>query len=83
MENTSRVLGVIVIVTLLVVTILWQDMKILKLQSQVGTDVENLQTELFTKQMEVGRYEVALGILREEDSVAANKFQLILDTQTE
>lgn len=51
----------------------------LELQKQV----DSLQTELFIKQTEVGRYEMALEILKEEDSVAADHFEYILSTKTE
>ena len=45
--------------------------------------VDSLQTELFIKQTELGRYEVALEIFKEEDSVGADHFEYILNTQTE
>lgn len=45
--------------------------------------IDSLHNELFIKQTEVGRYEVALEMLKEEDSVAAAKFENILYTKTE
>ena len=45
--------------------------------------VDSLQTELFIKQTELGRYEVALELFKEEDSVGADHFEYILNTQTE
>ena len=45
--------------------------------------IDSLRSELFVEQTRVGRYEIALEMLREEDSVAANKFENILYTQTE
>jgi uncharacterized protein YlxW (UPF0749 family) len=45
--------------------------------------VDSLQTELFIKQTQIGRYEIALEIFKEEDSVAADHFEYILSTQAE
>jgi hypothetical protein len=45
--------------------------------------LDSLNNELFIKQTEAGRYEVALELLKEEDSVAADKFHFILVTKTE
>jgi len=45
--------------------------------------IDSLRSELFVEQTKVGRYEIALEMLREEDSVAANKFEYIMYTQTE
>ena len=54
-----------------------------KYSIELSKQVDSLQTELSIKQIEVGRYEMALELLREEDSVAANHFETILSTQTE
>jgi len=45
--------------------------------------VDSLQNELFIKSTEVGRYEIALEILKEKNQKAADEFELILTTQTE
>ena len=45
--------------------------------------IDSLQSELFVQQTIVARYEVALEMLKEEDKKAADKFELILTTQTE
>jgi hypothetical protein len=45
--------------------------------------LDSLNNELFIKQTEAGRYEVAIELLKEEDSVAADKFHFILVTKTE
>jgi hypothetical protein len=45
--------------------------------------LDSLNNELFIKQTEAGRYEVALELFKEEDSVAADKFHFILITKTE
>jgi len=45
--------------------------------------LDSLRSELFVQQTIVGRYEVALEMLKEQDKKAADKFELILTTQTE
>lgn len=45
--------------------------------------VDSLHDENFPCQIELGRYRIALDILKVEDSVAAAKFEEILTTQTE
>ena len=56
-----------------------QQKELAKLRSEIktyqNTNLDSLQTELFINQSNVGRYETALGLLREEDSVAAQKFE--------
>ena len=42
-----------------------------------------LRDSLFIMSTNLGRYEIALEMLREEDSVAAQKFENILYTKTE
>ena len=60
-----------------------------KVEVVVGGDIQKAQTidslnsELFVQQTTVTRYEVALELLREQDKKAADKFELILTTQTE
>jgi hypothetical protein len=63
--------------------------KQLELQPVVGGDIQkaqtidSLQSELFVQQTIVTRYETTLELLKEEDKKAADKFELILTTQTE
>ena len=45
--------------------------------------VDSLRDENFNKSTEVGRYEVALELLKEKNKKAAKEFELILSTQTE
>jgi hypothetical protein len=45
--------------------------------------VDSLQTELFIEKTNVGRYEMALELLKEKDSTAATKFTNILNNETE
>ena len=50
-----------------------------------GGDIkkEELQDSLFILQSELGRYEMTLEILKEDDSLSAQKFEKILLTETE
>jgi len=63
--------------------------KQLQIQPVVGGDIQkantidSLEMELFSAQIQNGRYEVALELLKEQDKKAADKFELILTTQTE
>jgi hypothetical protein len=66
----------------LLFTIYQQYNRINELKPQAAL-VDSLQTELFIKQTEVGRYEMALEELKEKDSKAAKKFEIILQTVTE
>ena len=60
-----------------------------KIEVVVGGDIQkanlidSLQNELFVQGTIVTRYETALELLKEEDKKAADKFELILTTQTE
>jgi septal ring factor EnvC (AmiA/AmiB activator) len=44
---------------------------------------DSLHDEIFPTQIELNRYQIALELLKEEDKKAADKFELILTTQTE
>lgn len=44
---------------------------------------DSLQSEIFVNQTIVMRYQLALDMLKERDSVAAKKFEEILYTETE
>ena len=45
--------------------------------------IDSLNNEVFYKQITIGRYEMAIELLKEQDPQAADKFQLILNTKTE
>jgi hypothetical protein len=45
--------------------------------------IDSVRAENFPLQIQLGRYEVALELLKEEDKKAADKFERILTTQTE
>jgi hypothetical protein len=68
---------------LLLTTIYEQNNVINKYKVKANTNVDSLQSELFQAQSQLGRYEVALQMLKEEDSVAADHFEYILSTKTE
>ena len=68
---------------LLLTTIYEQNNTINEYKAKVKVNVDSLQTELFIKQTEVGRYEMALEMFKEEDSVGADHFEHVLSTKTE
>ena len=68
---------------LLLTTIYEQNNTINEYKAKTKVNVDSLQTELFIKQTEVGRYEMALEMFKEEDSVGADHFEHILSTKTE
>jgi len=64
--------------------IIIKDFKYYELQiDSLNNQVDSLNQELFIKQANISNYEMTLELLKEQDSKAANKFQLILNTQTE
>ena len=77
---------IVLIAAILFGTIIFQEYRVAQLSAKLesnSVNVDSLQNELFIKQTEVGRYEVALEIFKEEDSVGADHFEHILSTQTE
>jgi hypothetical protein len=68
---------------LLLTTIYEQNNVINKYKVKANINIDSLQSELFQTQSQLGRYEVALEMLKEEDSVAADHFEFILSTKTE
>jgi len=68
---------------LLLTTIYEQNNVINKYKAKANINIDSLQTKLFQAQSQAGKYEVALELFKEEDSVAADHFELILSTQTE
>jgi hypothetical protein len=64
--------------------IITKDFKYYELQiDSLNNQVDSLNQELFIKQANISNYEMTLELLKEQDSKAADKFQLILNTQTE
>ncbi len=49
----------------------------------LNRDIDSLNHEVFHKQLIIGKYEMALELLKEQDPKAADNFELILNTQTE
>jgi len=81
-EYINPLLRVFSVVALISVVFM-QDREIKKLKASTTVNADSLQTELFISQTEVVRYEMAAGLLKEEDSVAGNKFTEILNKETE
>jgi hypothetical protein len=52
-------------------------------RAQIINERDSLRDELFIRFTEVGRYETALEIFKEQNKKAADEFELILTTQTE
>jgi hypothetical protein len=50
---------------------------------QKANIIDSLESELFVQQKIVARYEMTLELLKEKDKNAADKFELILTTETE
>jgi hypothetical protein len=79
----------IAILMLVVIYIQYTEIKELKVKSQTTSDIvltnqiDSLRNELFTNEMRVARYEIALELLKEQNQKAANEFELIFTTQTE
>ena len=46
-------------------------------------NIDSLQIELFQAQNNIGRYEIALELLSQEDTLAAQKFDSIYKNETE
>jgi hypothetical protein len=75
----KKYLSLIVIAGLVIVVVYQnKELKQYRLESRDIT-----QDSLFILQNTVGRYELTLEMLREEDSVAASKFENILYNETE
>ena len=45
--------------------------------------IDSLKQEIFAKDIEIGRYEITIDLLKVEDSAAAEKFTYILENETE
>ena len=64
--------------------IITKDFKYYELQiDSLNNQLDSLNQELFIKQANISNYEMTLELLKEQDSKAADKFKLILNTQTE
>ena len=73
------VVGIPIMIFIVVFEIVTQ---VTGMQAKVQT-VDSLQTEIFILQNEIGRYELGVEYLKEEDSVAAKKLQDYINNQTE
>lgn len=45
--------------------------------------IDSLKSELFVRDVEIGRYEITLELFKEKNKSGADEFELILTTQTE
>lgn len=77
-EYITPVLKLFTVVALL--SIIYSQNKTIKQYKDIASDSSS---ELFQTETQLTRYQVALELLREQDSTAADKFDLILTTQTE
>ena len=73
------VVGIPIMIFIVVFEIVTQ---VTGMQAKVQT-VDSLQTEIFILQNEIGRYELGVEYLKEEDSVAAKKLQDYINNKTE
>lgn len=73
------VVGIPIMIFIVVFEIVTQ---VTGMQAKVQT-VDSLQTEIFILKTEIGRYELGVEYLKEEDSVAAKKLQDYINNQTE
>jgi hypothetical protein len=61
-----------------------KDFKYYELQiDSLNNQVDSLNADIFNNQTIIGKYEMSLELLKEQDPKAADKFKLILNTQTE
>ena len=49
----------------------------------LNNQIDSLNNDIFNNQVTIGKYEMAFELLKEQDPKAADKFKLILITQTE
>ena len=85
MVNNKAILG-LASVGLLLFTIYEQNEAINDLKStivKVKKQQDILQDSLFNTSVELGRYQMTLEILKDEDKKTADQFEYILTTQTE
>lgn len=59
------------------------DIRLTQYIDSLDNVIDSVRSENLPLQMQLGRYEIALEILKEEDKKAADKFEKILSTQTE
>lgn len=81
-EYINPLLRVFTVVAL--IAIIYNQHKTIQIYKQSSaSNVDSLEAEVFILQSEIGRYEMATEILKEEDSVAGNKLETILNKETE
>ena len=85
MVNSKEIITVlsVVIISLGVMLMINSAQQIAEPVLDCSGKIDSLENEIFIRQTNLGRYEMALEILKEEDSVAADHFEHILSKQTE
>lgn len=82
-----KFISVIILLSLVVILfdIIYEQHKQIKLykSNNISKTIDSLQTELFQSQSNEGRYEMALEILSQYDTIAASKFDSIYKNETE
>mgnify|MGYP000872105735 FL=1 len=64
--------------------IITKDFQYYELQiDSLNNQVDSLNADIFNNHTVIGKYEMALELLKEQDPKAADKFKLIFNTQTE
>mgnify|MGYP000864349464 FL=1 len=64
--------------------IITKDFQYYELQiDSLNNQVDSLNADIFNNQTVIGKYEMALELLKEQDPKAADKFKLILNNETE
>lgn len=64
--------------------IITKDFQYYELQiDSLNNQIDSLNNNIFNNQVTIGKYEMAFELLKEQDPRAADRFKLILITQTE
>jgi hypothetical protein len=64
--------------------IITKDFQYYELQiDSLNNQIDSLNNDIFNNQVTIGKYEMAFELLKEQDPKAADRFKLILITQTE
>ena len=82
-ENWWLRLTIVVIVVGFLCLLSMENRRIGETSKSHQNQIDSLETEIFIQKNMVGRYEITLDMLKEEDSIAAQKFENILYTKTE
>lgn len=81
-EYINPLLRVFTVVALVAI-VYNQNKTIQSYKQSSAVNADSLEAELFILRTQVGKYEMATELLKEEDSLAGNKFTEILNKETE